>query len=359
MVEHEATPIRCRYLDMPTAPHRPVRSQRLRPARYFLARREALSITATSGSDCAAAAAMGGSHPVAASAMPTSVVGGGEPEVLLIVRKARRPRRDRLRDRAPVVPHQGHVRRLDRGIRAGGAHRDADVRLRERRRIVDAVADHRDDVPGPLQALDDADLLLRQATLPGPRARAAAATAAAATSCRSPVSSSTRRTPSARSAANASGTSGRSVSASAIRPTTWPPPPPAPRTRPRPRAPAHGADALRHLDAGASHEPLGATDARAPRRPIRQPHPRPGRPRTPSDSRTAEPAALGRPQDAAANGCSERRSSAAAGEQLRRSRPLTSSDHVGDLRPAHGDVSRSCPSRRCPPWPGLRDSGRP
>ena len=119
MVEHEATPIRYRYLDMITAPHRRVRSQRLRrrgavsvlasarasaasafpgspgetlespearltpwisgsctlsprrPARYFLARREALSITATSGNDCAAAAAMGGSHPVAASAIPT------------------------------------------------------------------------------------------------------------------------------------------------------------------------------------------------------------------------------------------------------------------------------------------------
>jgi Chromate transporter len=41
------------------------------PERYFLARREALSITATSGNDCAAAAAMGGSHPVAANAIPT------------------------------------------------------------------------------------------------------------------------------------------------------------------------------------------------------------------------------------------------------------------------------------------------
>jgi hypothetical protein len=41
------------------------------PERYFLARREALSITATSGNDCAAAAAMGGSQPVAANAIPT------------------------------------------------------------------------------------------------------------------------------------------------------------------------------------------------------------------------------------------------------------------------------------------------
>jgi hypothetical protein len=43
-----------------------------------------------------------------------------------------------------------------------GAHRDADLRLRQGRRVVDAVARHRDEPPLPLQLLHDVDLLFRK-----------------------------------------------------------------------------------------------------------------------------------------------------------------------------------------------------
>ena len=39
-----------------------------------------------------------------------------------------------------VVVHQHHVRRLDGSVRAHGAHRDADIRAAQHRRVVDAVA---------------------------------------------------------------------------------------------------------------------------------------------------------------------------------------------------------------------------
>ena len=43
------------------------------PLRVLRSSREEFSMTATSGSDCAAAAAIGGSQPVAASSMPTTL----------------------------------------------------------------------------------------------------------------------------------------------------------------------------------------------------------------------------------------------------------------------------------------------
>src|SRR5205085_11134032 len=43
-----------------------------------------------------------------------------------------------------------------------GAHRDADLRLRQGRRVVDAVAGHRDKPALPLQPLDGVRLLIRQ-----------------------------------------------------------------------------------------------------------------------------------------------------------------------------------------------------
>src|ERR1700722_2174616 len=42
------------------------------------------------------------------------------------------------------------------------AHGDADIRKAQRRRIVDAVADHRDDIAGASQILNDAGLVGRQ-----------------------------------------------------------------------------------------------------------------------------------------------------------------------------------------------------
>ena len=63
---------------------------------------------------------------------------------------------------------QRHVGGLDGDVGAR-ADRDADVRLRERRRVVDAVADHRDDLAARLQLADLRRLVGRRA--PGRRPR--------------------------------------------------------------------------------------------------------------------------------------------------------------------------------------------
>ena len=51
---------------------------------------------------------------------------------------------DRPEDIHRVTLHEDHVRRLHRDVRSC-ADRDADVGLGQRRRVVDAVADHPDD----------------------------------------------------------------------------------------------------------------------------------------------------------------------------------------------------------------------
>ena len=56
------------------------------------------------------------------------------------------PLADRGDDRGEVVVGEDHVRRLLRHVGAGDAHRDADVGRLQRRRVVDAVAGHGDDV---------------------------------------------------------------------------------------------------------------------------------------------------------------------------------------------------------------------
>jgi hypothetical protein len=57
------------------------------------------------------------------------------------------PAEARAPARCPQVAlDQRHAGALHRHVGAG-AHRDADVRLRERRGVVDAVAGHRDDAP--------------------------------------------------------------------------------------------------------------------------------------------------------------------------------------------------------------------
>ena len=133
----------------------------------------------------------------------------------LIVRNARRPMRDGLGDHQPVVLHERHVRRLDRGVGAGDAHRDPDVGLRQRGRVVDPVADHGDDVALALQLGDRADLVCREhlglEVEPEPSGdRSGDLTPIA----RQQEQSSNARA--RRSASSAAGTSGRSVSASAM-----------------------------------------------------------------------------------------------------------------------------------------------
>ena len=67
---------------------------------------------------------------------------------------------DGLDDRREVVVGEDHRRGLLGDLGAGDAHRDADVGALERRRVVDAVAGHPDDVPLALEDVDEADLLL-------------------------------------------------------------------------------------------------------------------------------------------------------------------------------------------------------
>ena len=59
-------------------------------------------------------------------------------------------------DRDEVVVEQHEIRRLPRDIRAALPHGDADVGGLERRRVVDAVAGHGDDLAVGLQRLDQA-----------------------------------------------------------------------------------------------------------------------------------------------------------------------------------------------------------
>ena len=97
-----------------------------------------------------------------------------------------------------VALHQRDAGALHRDVGAG-AHGDADVGLRERRRVVDAVARHRHDPALACEPLDHLVLAARAAPRRGSRrCRACAATASAVVRL-SPVSMTMRR-PSARSA---------------------------------------------------------------------------------------------------------------------------------------------------------------
>ena len=67
---------------------------------------------------------------------------------------------DRGHDRGEVVVGQDHLRGVLGDLRAGDAHGHADVRTRERRRVVHAVAGHRDDVALLLEDADQPHLVL-------------------------------------------------------------------------------------------------------------------------------------------------------------------------------------------------------
>ena len=117
--------------------------------------------------------------------------------------------REAERERQPLdlIGHQRDVGGLERDVGAGDAHRDADVGRGERRRVVDAVADHGDGAvlpraarrrPRPCRRAADppCDLVDAGAGRAPPRPLAGV----------SPVSSTTRSMPSARSPATASRT---------------------------------------------------------------------------------------------------------------------------------------------------------
>ena len=63
---------------------------------------------------------------------------------------------------AQVVVHEDDVGRFDRGIGAGRAHGEADIGARQRRRVVDAVADHARSDRGARKASMRVELVLGQ-----------------------------------------------------------------------------------------------------------------------------------------------------------------------------------------------------
>ena len=109
----------------------------------------------------------------------------------------RRPSRIGLDDRAEIVVEQHDRRRLARHVGAAAAHGDADVRRLERRRVVDAVAGHRDDLAVRLERVDDAQLLLGHDPREHRRgcARARPAPSSLSVSSSSPVTTSSASSP--------------------------------------------------------------------------------------------------------------------------------------------------------------------
>ena len=83
-------------------------------------------------------------------------------QVLLDVSENDAPLLDRCDDRREVVVEQGHSGGFLAHIGSGDAHRDADVRLLQGWRIVDAVSGHRHDLAAVLPGLDDAELVRRR-----------------------------------------------------------------------------------------------------------------------------------------------------------------------------------------------------
>ncbi len=75
----------------------------------------------------------------------------------MVLRESRRARDNA----AEIALDQGDAGALHRDVGAG-SHGDPDLGLGERRRVVDAVAGHRDDAPLRLELLDLGGLLIRQ-----------------------------------------------------------------------------------------------------------------------------------------------------------------------------------------------------
>ena len=90
------------------------------------------------------------------------VAGQQEVHELADVRVDDPPLLDGGDDAREIVVGEHHVGRLLRHVRAGDAHRNADVGPLEGGRVVDAVAGHRHDVVARLEGLDDARLVLRR-----------------------------------------------------------------------------------------------------------------------------------------------------------------------------------------------------
>ena len=107
-------------------------------------RRAELRMNTSSETTWIPAASKGLRNPNAASTMPRASTAMVPAKFCQMVPRVRRATRKRLDETHEIVAEQHHVGALARDIGAG-AHGDADARLGQRRRVVDAVADHRDD----------------------------------------------------------------------------------------------------------------------------------------------------------------------------------------------------------------------
>ena len=84
-------------------------------------------------------------------------------------RDGRAAQAERVGNLGQLVGHQRDVGGLERGIGAGDAHRDADVGGRQRRRVVDAVAHHRQRAVARAELFDCRELVFRQQRRRGSR----------------------------------------------------------------------------------------------------------------------------------------------------------------------------------------------
>ena len=109
----------------------------------------------------AAAAMIGFSRPTGREGDRRGVVSEGPEEVAADRGEGPAGERDRVGRGAEVAGDESEVARLDRDVGAG-ADRDPEVGLRERGRVVHAVADDRDVVTRGLQLADDVHLLAGQ-----------------------------------------------------------------------------------------------------------------------------------------------------------------------------------------------------
>ena len=103
----------------------------------------------------------GSGSPATASGIAATLYANAQNRLPLIVASDAPREPDRVDGRPQVARDEREVGRLDRHVRAR-ADREPEVGLRERRRVVDAVADHRDDLTGVLQAPHLRHLVRRQ-----------------------------------------------------------------------------------------------------------------------------------------------------------------------------------------------------
>lgn len=71
------------------------------------------------------------------------------------------PKAHRMNDRGKIVGDKDKISGLAGDIGSALADRDADMRGLQRRRVVDAIAGHRDDIAGTAERIDDPQLLRR------------------------------------------------------------------------------------------------------------------------------------------------------------------------------------------------------